>query len=244
MNQAGHILIADDEETFRLSTTELLRREGYQCDCVPDAAAAAERLSGGHYDLLISDIKMPGNADLEMIRRLAQIRAGLPVILVTGYPTVRTAVESIQLPVTAYLIKPVDMSELLPLVRQSIGTYQVRRIVNANRQRLQDWSQDLENIEALMQKSPAAADAEPLNALLALTMRNLQETLLDLKRLTEVVTIADNPQAREALETSRPLKLLAAVRETINVLEKTKGSFKSKELGELRRRLEHLVQDK
>jgi len=107
-DEMGNILIADDEETFLLSTADLLRREGYHCDCAPDGKRAAEMLGKGEYDLLIADIKMPGNGNLELVREMPRLAEGLPVILVTGYPSLKTAMESFQLPVAAYLPKPVE----------------------------------------------------------------------------------------------------------------------------------------
>src|SRR3970040_2047039 len=56
----GRILLADDEETFRLSTADLLQREGFQCDAVLDGGEALARVRTEHYDLLVSDIKMKG----------------------------------------------------------------------------------------------------------------------------------------------------------------------------------------
>ena len=94
MSELGRILIADDEETFLMSTADLLRNEGFECDCAPDATSAAQMLRSGDHDLLIADIKMPGNFELEFIRDLPQIAEGLPVILVTGYPTLDTAIQS------------------------------------------------------------------------------------------------------------------------------------------------------
>lgn len=108
MAEKGKILIADDEETFLHSTADLLRREGYDCDIVPDGNRAAEMLGKGEYDLLIADIKMPGNGNLELVREMPRLAEGLPVILVTGYPSLKTAMESFQLPVAAYLPKPVE----------------------------------------------------------------------------------------------------------------------------------------
>src|SRR4030066_2379096 len=123
MADLGRILIADDEETFRNSMADLLRRGGYQCDCAPDAIVAAELLRSNDYDLLIADIKMEGNFELEFIQDLPQIATGMPVILVTGYPSLKTAIQSVQLPVVAYLVKPFEFKELLEQVQKSIKDY-------------------------------------------------------------------------------------------------------------------------
>jgi len=123
MTKLGRILIADDEEIFLNSTADLLRREGYECGCAPDAIVAAELLRSNDYDLLIADIKMEGNFELEFIQDLPQIAAGMPVILVTGYPSLKTAIQSVQLPVVAYLVKPFEFKELLEQVQKSIKDY-------------------------------------------------------------------------------------------------------------------------
>ena len=60
----GRILLADDEETFLSSTADLLRKEGFECDTVQDGASALARASENNYDLLVTDLEMPGNADL------------------------------------------------------------------------------------------------------------------------------------------------------------------------------------
>ena len=57
----GRILIADDEQTFLEAVADYLEDEGYECDCAPDGTTAAEKLQQNQYDVLISDIRMPGN---------------------------------------------------------------------------------------------------------------------------------------------------------------------------------------
>lgn len=120
MAELGRILLADDEELFLHSTADLLRRQGYECDCAVDARTAVEMLGKKSYDLLIADIKMPGNPDLEFIKELPRIAEGMPAILVTGYPSLNSAIQSIQLPVVSYLIKPFEFSDLLAQVMSAI----------------------------------------------------------------------------------------------------------------------------
>src|SRR5262249_46967405 len=84
MTQAGRILLADDEETFAESTADLLRRAGYECDTAGEASAAASLLAAAKDDLLIADIRMPGNVELDLLRHVAETQRTLPVILVTA----------------------------------------------------------------------------------------------------------------------------------------------------------------
>jgi len=245
MGDLGRILIADDEETFRNSIADLLRRGGYQCDCASDAIVAAELLRSADYDLLIADIKMQGNFELEFIRALPQIAEGMPVILVTGYPSLKSAIESIQLPVAAYLIKPFEFEELLVQVQISVKNYQFFKTVRDHRKRLADWSEDLKGIEEAEKIIPPSESSTPIDDFLTLTFHNIAGALSDLKHLTESFSTGSSSQqeACHLLNCPRLNTLNKTLVETIDILEKTKSAFKSKELGNLRRNLEELVKD-
>ena len=120
MSDIGQILIADDDATFLFATADLLRREGFECDCATNAKEVVDILSLVKFDLLISDINMPGNNELELIKKLPEIAEGLPVILLTGSLCSYTQIQSLKPPVTVCLDKPVDFEELLMHVRSSI----------------------------------------------------------------------------------------------------------------------------
>ncbi len=120
MADSGNILIADDDETFLQSTADLLRREGYVCDCASDAGAVIEILRLARYDILITDINMPGNTGLELIKNLPKNAEGMPVILVTGNHLTNTEIQSLQPPVVACMRKPLDFDKLLAQVRISM----------------------------------------------------------------------------------------------------------------------------
>ena len=113
MEEPLRILLADDEETFLKATAELLKLNGYQSETANNASEALRLIQQGHYDLLISDIKMPGNIDLNFIKEVKRIDKCLPVMLITGYPELKTAIESVNLSVGAYLVKPLEFKDLL-----------------------------------------------------------------------------------------------------------------------------------
>src|SRR5437899_12726755 len=106
MSDMARILIADDEETFLQSMGALLRREGYACDCVRDAREAATALEQAAYDLLISDIYMPGNAWLECLRELQSRGFSIHVRVVTGYRSLPTSLEPLRRLVVDYCNRP------------------------------------------------------------------------------------------------------------------------------------------
>jgi DNA-binding response OmpR family regulator len=235
----GRVLIADDDEQFGRFLHEYLTRGGYRCTLVTDAEAASEQLRTAEFDLLLADIHMPGNADLELIQNLPQLVAGLPVVLITGRPSVETAARSVRLSVAAYLVKPPDLEELRGVVRQCINNYRHVRSVVATRQRLQEWGLDLERIEYLLRHAPADSQQSPLNSWMSITLRNLLLALMEMKHLAS--TIAVQPGGDQAVEHA---ELLSALSKTVLVLENTRRHFKSKELGELRKELEEVLRQR
>lgn len=243
MADSGRILFADDEMVFLSAMGDLLRQAGYECDGVANATAALELLRQRPYDLVISDIKMPGNSELRLVRELAEIAPGIPVILVTGYPSFDSAVQSIELPVVAYLTKPLRFEEFLTHVRSAIEHSQNVRLVRNTRQRLQGWRQELDRLEKVMAGKTENNASAGVDAFIALTMRNLAGCLTDLQRVTEAMNTTTSAQsACQLLNCPRPARLTEAVRKTIRVLEETKRSFKSKELAELRQELQELLE--
>ena len=97
---------------------------------------------------------MPGNSELEFVRDLPNIAENVPVILVTGYPLVNSAIESVKLRVEAYLIKPLDFQELLGHVHIAVEHFQVYCSVRNIKQRLQYWHDGLGDIEELLRRRP------------------------------------------------------------------------------------------
>ena len=237
MSDTGRILLADDEPTFLSATADLLRREGFECETVPDGTAAIARLTDHSFDLLISDLEMPGNADLNVVRQVAERGDSLPVIILTGYPSVRSAVACIELPVAAYLTKPVDFPLLLSKTRSAVSRFRSYKTMQQTEKRLKDWRQEFSHLSA----SPTGGS--PIDMFLALTLRNVMGSLTDLEQLSRALNnqpVSNNPC--QLMNCPRGAQLQAAVQETVRVLEETKTAFKSKTLGDLRHQLELLLQ--
>jgi DNA-binding NtrC family response regulator len=121
------ILIADDDAAFRMATRAYLRQHGYDCEVAPDGTVAADLLRSLPFDLVISDINMPGNRGLEFIENLPHVAARLPVILLTGYPSAQSAARSERLDVVAYLVKPPEPEQLLEFVDKGVAKFRAGR---------------------------------------------------------------------------------------------------------------------
>src|SRR5262245_20450522 len=182
VDEAARILIADDEETFLHSTADLLRKEGFECDCVSTADEAVTSLTRQQYDLLIADIRMPGNPNLEMVRGLAAGAGNLPVILVTGYPSLQSALDAVRLPVIAYLVKPFEFEELRSEVERAVGWSRLSRAVGSARSRLDHWKNELGALEGLLGSDSKDTRGRSLDVFLGITLRNIVGSLSDLER--------------------------------------------------------------
>jgi len=117
----GRILIADDEPLFLKTTSQLLTKAGYDCVEVSDGTKALERLRREHFDLVLSDLNMPGNLEFELLREGRGRWGSIPLIVVTGAPTMPSAIESVRLGIADYLLKPIKYDDLLSSIRRALA---------------------------------------------------------------------------------------------------------------------------
>jgi CheY-like chemotaxis protein len=236
-----HILLVDDEAEFLRSTCERLQQEGYQCDAasnVPDAVALSK---ANEYDLAIADVQMPGKADLSFVRLLAGDSNGLPVILVTAHPSIDSAIESVELAVVAYLIKPFEFAELLKKVRTVERRIETLRAVRDELARLRDYRRSLLRVEMQLQdKSGSGGYSASSEAFAGMALRSVVESMLSLHAVVEA-TATETLKGLDALRGPSEPATREVLHEVVSTLERTKSSFKSKELGELRQKLEVLL---
>ena len=102
------ILLIDDDRVFRRSTAELLAAEGYEVRTAADGAAGIEELRASRFDLLLLDLRMPGADGLAIVESLRVYGEGIPILMLTGYGTVDTAVSALHLGADDFLTKPVE----------------------------------------------------------------------------------------------------------------------------------------
>jgi DNA-binding NtrC family response regulator len=102
------LLVVDDDRTFRLSTAELLRLDGHEVDTAADAAEAVDLLSTRSFDLVLLDLRMPGMDGLTAVEVLRTRGLRAPILMISGFGTIDTAVESLHRGADHFLSKPVD----------------------------------------------------------------------------------------------------------------------------------------
>jgi len=115
------ILVVDDEQAVRDLLAKTLTMADYDVDSAPDGASAIDRLRAIEYDLLITDLKMPGMDGLSVIREARRTAPDLPVIIITGYSTEASAIEAINLGVAGYLTKPFRLPRILAATARALG---------------------------------------------------------------------------------------------------------------------------
>ncbi len=114
------ILVVDDEQPVLRLCSRLLTSAGFVVDCAEDGVAASEFLATNTYELVITDISMPTMDGIELLRLIRDIDPSLPVILMTGDPSLNSAMNAIQHGVYRYLVKPIEPNDLRTTARQAI----------------------------------------------------------------------------------------------------------------------------
>ncbi|HEY3495900.1 MAG TPA: EAL domain-containing protein [Polyangiaceae bacterium] len=126
----GNVLIAEDDVVNRAVLTRILKSEGYAVEAVTNGAEAVEAFDRGSFDLVVSDIDMPGSNGIDLLRAIRQRDPEVPVVLLTGGPTLDTAIMAIEHHANRYLTKPVDHGVLRDATRRAI---QASRLAHVRR---------------------------------------------------------------------------------------------------------------
>jgi len=127
MRKKTRILVVDDELSIRISLGDLLRRDGHQVDVAEKAEPALEALKTQSFDLLIVDIKMPGMDGLEMLKLVKEDDPDTPVVMMTAYGSIDSAVKAMKLGAVDYVVKPFDPLEIGMLIERILENQIIRR---------------------------------------------------------------------------------------------------------------------
>jgi len=123
------ILVIDDEEYMLALFDTILGKEGYTVVGVASGEEALQRLKTDEFDLVISDLVLPGIDGLAMFEQVKALQAQLPYILMTGYATVESAVAAMKEGVNDYLTKPIELEELKVVVQKALELHRLTREV-------------------------------------------------------------------------------------------------------------------
>jgi DNA-binding response OmpR family regulator len=141
----ANVLVVDDEGAIRYSVSKTLQRVGYNVNEASSGEEAIEMMGGQTFDVVLTDIRMPPGLDgVELVRRIKELDGDIIVILMTGYPSLSTAVEALRLGAHDYLIKPSSSQDIRTSVAKGVersrNLKRRRTLLDAIRSNVQELS--------------------------------------------------------------------------------------------------------
>ena len=148
------ILIVEDEPKMRRLLELQLADEGFRAQTVADAETALKMVNSGPFDLIVTDLKLPGMSGLEFLQAVKRANAAVPIIIMTAYGTVESAVEAMKIGASDYVLKPFSLAELVLVIRKELASHQLREENRSLREALGQRYQ-YDNIVARSEKMQA-----------------------------------------------------------------------------------------
>ena len=151
---ASRLLVVDDEERLAEVTAAALEAHGFETRAVASAPSAIRALDQERFDLVLSDLRMPGMTGRDLLAQLRAARPEIPVLIMTAYASVRDAVDLVKEGAFDYISKPFEVDDLLATVRRALKLSETE----ADNARLRAELSRVYNLEGLVGSSPAFRD--------------------------------------------------------------------------------------
>ena len=126
------ILIIEDDDGMRALLKDVLEEEGFQADSASNGLAGLQKLREGRFDLVITDIHMPGLTGLDILPGIKKLQPSVPVIVITAFGSSGVYRRSIQRGASAYLEKPIRIDRLKALIHEMVAVGRENGSVSAN----------------------------------------------------------------------------------------------------------------
>lgn len=120
------ILVVDDDADFVALVRKGLEGEGYEIDSAGDAASAKEQIAAREYDLVLADLRLPGESGIELLGHLRE-NYDTPVVIITAFGSIDSAVEAMRVGAFDYITKPVNKNDLKLVVRRALESRQLKK---------------------------------------------------------------------------------------------------------------------
>lgn len=119
----NRILVVDDDQSMRLALSESLESCGYNIAAAENGSEALSLFRNGKFELVVTDMKMPGMTGIELLRSVKELAPEIPVILITAYGTVGTAVEAMKEGAAEFIMKPFSLDDLEAVVKHVLSSF-------------------------------------------------------------------------------------------------------------------------
>ncbi|MGD9975197.1 MAG: response regulator [Desulfatirhabdiaceae bacterium] len=134
----NNILIVDDDEATRYLLGHILKSQGFSCQMARDAAEAKSHLLTMEFDLVLTDICMPGESGLDLARHVRAVYPGAAVVVATVIDDLQTAREALELDIFGYILKPLDRSQVVISVVNALRRRELEILTRAHQQHLEE----------------------------------------------------------------------------------------------------------
>jgi DNA-binding NtrC family response regulator len=173
MNNKPSILIVDDDESTRTTLEFILRKSNYETESAKNGQEALEKIHGRFFNIALMDIRLPDVLGVELISTIKKRHPDMAVIILTGHASLETAIQALNNGTVAYLTKPLEMNEVLSLIKQIL-----------EKQRLM-----IENSELLQSLQKELAERKRVEKERESLIKDLQDALAKVKTLSGLIPI-------------------------------------------------------
>lgn len=151
MTKSGNsrVLVIDDERFIRDLLQDFYSKSGYDVVIAPDGKSGIAEVEHGQFDVALVDLKMPDMTGTDVLAAIQSINPALPVIIMTGYPTVDASIEAIRLGAQDFIVKPFRLQDLKLRLDRAIQSRSVAREVEDLRARVGLLEKELREFRAL-----------------------------------------------------------------------------------------------
>jgi EAL domain-containing protein (putative c-di-GMP-specific phosphodiesterase class I)/FixJ family two-component response regulator len=124
----GVALVVDDDDGVRRDFARILQHCGFRVVQATNGAEAVERLKGASFEIILSDLEMPGSTGIDLLKAVRHYDLDIPVILITGKPDLSSAMQAVEYGAFRYLTKPIELEELSRVARQAATMHRLAKL--------------------------------------------------------------------------------------------------------------------
>jgi len=169
VTDSPRVLVVDDERSMQEFLEILLRKEGYSVETASDVDSALVALEADDYDLVITDIQMPGRDGLELLRCARDLQEEIVVVMITAFATTETAIAAMKDGAYDYITKPFKVDEILLVVEKALE----KKLLSSENRRLRDELRSERHRRSLVGNSPAMDEIYEMISRVAATKTNV-----------------------------------------------------------------------
>jgi len=120
VDEHTRVLVIDDDENIRTMLSMILEDEGYVVESVDTAKKAIERTEKRFYNIALIDVRLPDMEGIELLTKIKPTTPKIRKIIITGYPTLKNAIEAVNNGADAYIMKPFDVEKVLKTIKEQL----------------------------------------------------------------------------------------------------------------------------